>query len=168
MKKLILLALAAAAMMLTSCNKGLFSSQIKFDVSDTAGTKAVLNGVGESGMINVTWEEGDFFQFDVEVYPENALPYTLPWNKVEGKLVYEDGSWVIYEAHGSSFTKEDYISVGAPSLNCIVRASFLCTNGDLRTGDPNCFTCSWVQTVPFAEGPQTIQVKLPDFSGHSE
>ena len=156
MKKLLILALATSAMLLISCDKFGYSAQYKYDVSDEYGTRAILNGHDETGP-DITWEEGDIIEFEVQVFKEEYL--TLA--KEEGKLVYENGSWVTYKVYGSSFSKVDCISVHASTLDCSVRMRFSCQNGDLRHPDSNSFVCTWVRTIPFAEGLQTVLVKLP-------
>ena len=156
MKSVSILALTACTVLFSSCDKFGYSAQYKYDVSDEYGTtRAILHGHDDSGP-DITWEEGDMIEFTVKVMKDER---TL--NKEEGKLVYENGSWVTYKAYGSSFTKVDHISVHASTLDCSVRIRFSCTNGDIKTADPNCFTSTWVRTVPFEEGLQTILVTLP-------
>ena len=150
------LATAACAMMFTSCSKFGYSAQYKYDVSDEYGTRAILNGHDESGP-DITWEEGDLIEFKVEVI--RGEHRTL--DREEGKLVYENGSWTTYRAHGSSFSKVDRISVHASTLDCMVRMRFFCLNGDFRNGDPNAFSATWVSTIQFSEGIQTVLVSLP-------
>lgn len=158
MKNLTILALAAYALLFASCGKFGLSAQYKFDVSEEYGTRAILNGHArdETGP-DITWEEGDIIEFEVQVFKGEYR--TL--DKEEGKLVYENGSWVTYRAHGSSFSEVDHISVHASTLDCSVRMRFLCQNGDLRHADSNYFLAEWVRTIPFAEGLQTVLIELP-------
>lgn len=164
MKKLIILGIATISLMLTACNKGAFSSQLLFSVSDELETRAILNGADESGL-DITWEEGDQIEYSVEVYRnlslEQGADLRKALDKVEGKLVYKGGYWVTYEANGSSYKQVDYISVRSSTLESVIRSRFQCQNGDMRQPTPDTFTAEWVQTVPFAEGQQTILVRLP-------
>ena len=161
MKHLTILALAAYALLFASCGKFGLSAQYKFDVSEEYGTRAILNGHArdETGP-DITWEEGDIIYFNVVVFKGELWERGI-LDKEEGKLVYENGSWVTYRAHGSSFSKVDCISVHASTLDCSVRMRFLCQNGDLRHADPNYFLAVWVRTIPFAEGLQTVLIELP-------
>lgn len=169
MKKLFIWGIIAFSLLLTACNKGAFSSQLQFSVSDELETKAILNGADESGL-DITWEEGDQIEYSVEVYrnlsQEQGPDLRKAIDKVEGKLVYENGYWVTYEANGSSYKQVDFIFVRSSTLESVIRSRFQCQNGDLRQPTPDTFTAEWVQTVPFAEGQQTILVRLP--LGNSE
>ena len=162
MKKMIMLGMTAILLILTACNKGAFSSQLKFSVSNEFGTRAVLNGTDESGL-DIVWEEGDLIEYTVEVYRYSSQDPGVNLKKIsdkmEGYLAYENGSWVTYEARGSSFTQVDHISVRSSSLENTVRSRFHCENGNYPS--PDCFVAEWVQTIPFAEGEQTMLVKLP-------
>ena len=162
MKKLTILTLAACALLFASCGKFGLSAQYIFDVSEEYGTRAILNGHAhdETGP-DITWEERDIIEFEVQVFKGEYR--TL--DKEEGKLVYENGSWVTYRAHGSSFSKVDRISVHSSSRDCSVRMRFFCQNGDLRHADSNYFLAEWVRTIPFEEGLQTVLVALP-FGNH--
>ena len=77
MKKLFIWGITAISLLLTACNKGAFSSQLQFSVSDELETKAILNGADESGL-DITWEEGDQIEYSVEVYRN------LEWNMRNG------------------------------------------------------------------------------------
>lgn len=162
MKWLTILALAASALLFASCGKFGFSAQYRYDVLEEYGTRAILNDHAhdETGP-DITWEEGDIIEFQVQVIKGEHR--TL--DREEGKLVYENGSWATYRAHGSSFSKVDRISVHASTLDCSVRMRFFCQNGDLRYADPSYFVAEWVRTIPFEEGPQTVLVALP-FGNH--
>lgn len=164
MKKVLLLTIAAASIILTSCGKLGFTAQLKFDVSDKCTTKAILNGHTDSGL-DITWEEGDEIAFDIEIYQGSETSRNpisrLPLSTTDGKLVYQDGIWKIYVASGSSFVETESLSVSSPVLDSRVRISFLCTNGDVNKPDPNTFVSAWVQVIRFSEGPQTVLVQLP-------
>ena len=163
MKALTILTLSACSLLFAACGKFGFSAQYKYDVSEEYGTRATLNGHNEFGP-DITWEEGDIIYFNVVVFKGELWERGI-LDKEEGKLVYENGSWVTYRAHGSSFSKVDCISVHASTLDCSVRMRFFCQNGDMkqamRYGDPNYFVAEWVRTIPFAEGQQTVLVTLP-------
>lgn len=49
MKKLFIWGITAISLLLTACNKGAFSSQLQFSVSDELETKAILNGQMNQG-----------------------------------------------------------------------------------------------------------------------
>ena len=159
MRKLFYLSMIATSLMLTACNKGAFSSQLRFLVSNEYGTRAVLNGIGESGL-NIAWEEGDFIEYNLEVYLGSIegllLDTKKALDKVEGRIVYENGSWITYEARGSSFKQVDYISIRSSKLECVVRSRF-----HYKNPRPDPFVCVWEQRIPFSEGEQTVLVKLP-------
>ena len=140
--------------MITACNKGVFSAQLKYEVSNGTETRAILNGIDQSG-IDVTWEEGDMIVLKVEVTKgESEI-----MDSVEGKLVYENGSWATYVVQGTSISKVDCISVSSSTLDCKVVTHFSCQNGVPMVADPNYFSATWIQTIPFAEGQQTVLVK---------
>lgn len=154
MKTLFYLSVAALLLMISTCSKSVFSAQIKYEISNGTDTKAILNGIDPSGF-NVIWEEGDMIVLKVEVIKGDSE--TL--DSVGGKLVCENGSWVTYVAHGNSFSRVDCISVSSSTLDCKVKTRFSCQNGNLQVADPNSFSAAWTQTIPFAEGQQTVLVK---------
>lgn len=146
----------------TACNKnGLsheYTAKYKFEVSDEIGTKGILNSPG-----SITWEEGDKIYLYIQVYDESDWALYVMGEKtmdtIEGSIVYENGSWTTYVAENSSLVKTDRITVTSPSLDCTVSMRFSYTN---RTAvDPDHFISSWVRTIPFAQGRQSIEVKLP-------
>lgn len=148
MNKTIALTLAAFSLMHTACDKDAYSSQLGFEVSDVS-TRAIWN---QGGVISFTWEEGDLIELKVEVVQDKGKTGKKTTDQVEGKLVYENGAWVTYEAEGSSFSKVDFIPVSSSSLDCKVKTTF-----SFRSG----FSADWTQTVPFTEGRQTILVMFP-------
>lgn len=152
MKRLVYLSVAVCALILTACHKNSYSSQVRFNVSDGIETKAIL----DAGTSIVTWEEGDVIEYRLEVVQGKDGNN----EKVDGKLVYEQGSWATYVAQGSSFSKVEGIPVNSSSLESEIKMSFTCENGDSSSGNPNYFLTHWVQTVPFTEGRQTVLVKL--------
>lgn len=144
-----LVAAAIMVLLLNGCNKTEYNAHLRFDVSDEFETKAIINGLTESG-IDIIWEEGDEISLDVNTYMDE-MP--KPLNTVEGKLVYQDGKWKTYQAKGSSFVEKESISISSPFLNSKVRIRFSCIN--------DTFVAAWVRTIPFSEGVQTILVTLP-------
>jgi len=152
----------AAAILLSACNAFDYTAQLIFDVSDEIKTRAILNRTGESGP-DVTWEDGDFVSLKIEVNRggENGNP-PKNFDTVDGKIVYENGSWVTYVARGSSFSKTEQITVSSPTMDCYVMMRFTLINGD-RDTNPDHFEVVWEEYIPFSEGPHSILVQLPSF-----
>ena len=161
MNRWLFLAIATCMLVLSACSKNRFSAQYKYDVSDSIETKAFLGSPMESG-INIIWEDGDLIAFKVEIYRDIVtakMMITKIVERVEGKLVYENGSWITYRANGSSFSKVDHISISSPTLNCKVGMRFSCTIIDRENGDSNHIV--WDSIRPFSEGLQSILVTPP-------
>ena len=148
MKKTIALTMAAFSLMLTACNKDTYFSQLGFEVSDVS-TRAIWN---QGDVVSFTWEEGDLIELKVEVVQDKGKTEKKTMDQVEGKLVYENGAWVTYEAEGSSFSKVDFIPVSSSTLDCKVKTTFSFESG---------FSAHWTHTVPFTEGRQTVLVMFP-------
>ena len=191
--------LFAAIIMLSACERtadpvdpmlnlftevtGESQANFRFVISDRIGTRSIVRGK------NITWEEGDFISFRLRVIsiawstlqefaksPGGLLP-VADYGVIEGKFVYESGSWVTYLYSGdteigfreraagvvkdnSSFYKTEEVTVDSPGDGyCAVEAKYIYTSGELS--DPNCYQLEWNQTLPFDEGTQTVTVQLP-------
>ena len=157
----------AVAIMLPACNAFKYSAQYKFNVSDEIQTRAILNGHPETGP-DITWEDGDFVTFRVEVNQSGDHGFNPPKNydAVDGKVVYEKGSWVTYVAHGSSFSKTEQNSVSSPTMDSYVLMRYTLINGDRETDPENHFEVVWEEYRPFSEGKQSVLVQLPSSMRH--
>ena len=153
--------------LLPSCNAFKYSAQYKFNVSDEIQTKATLNSHDETGP-DITWEEGDFVTLRVEVYQSGDHGFNPPKNydTVDGKIVYENGSWVTYVARGSSFSKTEQITVSSPTMDSSVLMRYTLINGDRETDPEHHFEVVWEEYRPFSEGKQSVLVQLPSSMRH--
>lgn len=145
------------------------SANYRFEISDRIETRSIVKGK------DITWEEGDSIRFWLRVisiswstlnafaqHPGGMLP-CADHGTIEGKFVYENNSWVtyLYNQDDSSFSKTEEVTVVSPDDGgyCAVEAKFIYSYGELS--DPNHYSISSNQTLPFTEGTQTIVVQLP-------
>lgn|SRR5574344_2233717 len=148
---------------LVSCDKfnSRYYAKYSFDVSDLSSTKATIAGHDENGL-QICWEEGDEINVEICSYKSSGelsvdgITKVAPTSTVRGKIVFENGSWVIYENSG----KVDGILVGAPSKNGCVTIRYSCDNLGAKL-NKDCFFATWFDKIPFTEGLQTVKVTVP-------
>lgn len=158
----------------------------RFEISDKIETRSIVKGN------SIIWEEGDMIHFQLRVisiawselqalaqnrggFIGGVIPCT-DYGTVEGKFVYENGSWATYLYSGdinireraagvaqddSSFSKTEEVTLVSPDDGgyCAVEAQFIYSYGELT--DRNHYQIDAGMMLPFTEGTQTIVVHLP-------
>ena len=136
---------------------------------NTTVTRVGIRYRGVTAYLEVTVRSKQAQRLQITSLPRKISYFvgdTFESDGLDGKVVYEKGSWVTYVAHGSSFSKTEQISVSSPTMDSYVLMRYTLINGDRETDPENHFEVVWEEYRPFSEGKQSVLVQLPSSMRH--